>query len=208
MAVMTRLQLRPDFEQAVRQLEGVRAVSVVTDAEGVPVEIHVVADPSRGVKQLVRDIQSLAMAEFEIAIDHRIVSVVQIGADKEVTGFTAEPRPALSEVELRVGTQQALVRVTLAGPDDAHHGEAEGPASPTSRPLIIARAKAAAAADLLRYPAVVEQAGITTLGEHRVAVVVAQVADRICVGTALVRGDETDSTVRATLDALNRQINR
>src|SRR4051795_10385415 len=75
---MTTLRLLPDFEAALRHLPGVRAVSVVTGAAARPTEVHVLADRNKPAKQVVRDIQSLAMARYDLDIDHRIVSVVQI----------------------------------------------------------------------------------------------------------------------------------
>jgi hypothetical protein len=75
---MPTLRLRPDLESALRQIQGVRAASVVTSGTGQPTEIHVLAAQGKAPKQIVRDVQSLAMARFDLDIDHRIVSVVQL----------------------------------------------------------------------------------------------------------------------------------
>ena len=42
-----------------------------------------VASPAKPAKQVVRDIQSLAMARFGVGIDRRTVSVVQLGEEKK-----------------------------------------------------------------------------------------------------------------------------
>lgn len=76
---MPPLRLLPELESAIRDIPCVRASSVVTDPDATPVEVHVVATPGRQAKQIVRDVQSLSLAEFGIGLDHRIVSVVQIG---------------------------------------------------------------------------------------------------------------------------------
>src|ERR1700733_14894418 len=75
---MTALRLLPELEDALRQIPGVRAASVVTGPDAQPTEIHILADRAKPAKQVVRDIQSLAMARYDLDIDHRIVSVVQI----------------------------------------------------------------------------------------------------------------------------------
>jgi hypothetical protein len=75
---MPALRLRPDLEEALQRIQGVTAVSVITLADGQPTEIHVLGSPERHAKQIVRDVQSLAMAQFGIELDHRIVSVVQL----------------------------------------------------------------------------------------------------------------------------------
>ena len=79
---MPTLRLLPQLEEALRQIPGVRAASVVTGPDAVPTEVHVLATPGKAAKQVVRDVQSLAMARYDIDIDHRIVSVVQIGEDE------------------------------------------------------------------------------------------------------------------------------
>lgn len=79
---MPTLRLLPELEDSLRHIHGIRAASVVTGPDAVPTEVHVLADPGKPAKQVVRDVQSLAMARFDIEIDHRIVSVVQMGAEQ------------------------------------------------------------------------------------------------------------------------------
>ena len=74
---MPTLRLLPELEEALRHVPGIRAASVVTGPDAVPTEIHIVAGRAKGAKQVVRDVQSVAMAGYDIDIDHRIVSVVQ-----------------------------------------------------------------------------------------------------------------------------------
>src|SRR5450432_61696 len=78
---MPTLRLLPELEEALRMVPGIRAASVVTGPDAVPTEVHIVASRSKGAKQVVRDVQSLAMAGYDIDIDHRIVSVVQFDDD-------------------------------------------------------------------------------------------------------------------------------
>lgn len=90
---MTTLRLRPDLEAALRQIQGVRAASVVTTGTGVPSEIHILAATGKAPKQVVRDVQSLAMARFDLDIDHRIVSIVQLD-ESDLDAGTAPVAPA------------------------------------------------------------------------------------------------------------------
>ena len=80
---MPTLRLLPELEDAIRHIPGVRAASVVTDPQAQPTEVHVLAAPGKPAKQVVRDVQSLAMAQYNIDLDHRIVSVVQIDDDAD-----------------------------------------------------------------------------------------------------------------------------
>jgi hypothetical protein len=72
---------------------------VVTGADALPTEIHILANPGKPAKQVVRDVQSVAMAQYGIDIDHRIVSVVQIAVDEVDVG---SPIPELDTPRLTV----------------------------------------------------------------------------------------------------------
>jgi hypothetical protein len=84
---MAALRMFPEFEEALRQVPGIRAASVVTGPDAKPTEVHVLAAPGKPAKQVVRDVQSVAMAQFDLDLDHRIVSVVQIGEADLLTGI-------------------------------------------------------------------------------------------------------------------------
>ncbi|MEZ5114873.1 MAG: hypothetical protein R2737_01285 [Candidatus Nanopelagicales bacterium] len=75
---MASLRLLPDLEESLRLIPGVRAASVVTGPDARPTEVHVLATPGKPAKQVVRDVQAVALARHNLDIDHRIVSVVQI----------------------------------------------------------------------------------------------------------------------------------
>src|SRR5712692_8917398 len=75
---LTQIEL---FERAIASLPEVRAVRVVATASGRITEVHLIAEGRKSPKQLVRDVQTLAQAEFGLDIDHRVVSVVQFGGD-------------------------------------------------------------------------------------------------------------------------------
>lgn len=88
---MALLRLLPELEDSLRAIPGVRAASVVTGPDARPTEVHVLANPGKPAKQVVRDVQSVAMAQFGLDIDHRIVSVVQIPQDAVEVGDQTPP---------------------------------------------------------------------------------------------------------------------
>jgi hypothetical protein len=150
---MPTLRLRPELEDAVRRIQGVRAASVITLGDGRPTEIHVLATPGRQPKQIVRDIQSLAMAQFDLELDHRIVSIVQLdeadlvahtGAaapdpvaaapapsapepplDVAMVAADPEPAPAPEVIDLR---DREPVALSVVAPVSAHGSVANGSA--------------------------------------------------------------------------------
>lgn len=214
---MTSLRLLPELEESLRRVPGVRAVSVVTGPDAAPTEIHVVASRSRNAKQIVRDVQSLALARHGIDIDHRIVSVVQF-EDDELPAPTEQPRaadtparPVIDGITVRIQGSDAEICVSIRVGAEHLEGRATGSAMASQRPVLVARATLDAVAELLGMPAAVEFAGVLTLGIRQLAACIIQISvprvgELILTGSALVRNDETDAVARAVLDALNRRL--
>jgi hypothetical protein len=224
---MPTLRLLPELEDALRQVPGIRAASVVTGPDAVPTEIHIVASTSKGAKQVVRDVQSLAMAGYDIDIDHRIVSVVQF--DDDIDGVEADglrsiirmpdtapaidilPRPVIAAITIRTAGSEADASVVVRTGDATYDGRSIGPSTMSHRHTLIARATLDAVSELLGLPAEVEFVTVSTMGNRRMAACVVQVAvpgigELVLTGSALVRSDEADAVARAVLDALNRRL--
>jgi len=233
---MPSLRLLPDLEESIRQIPGVRAVSVVTDAQAQPKEVHVLAAPGKPAKQIVRDVQSLAMAQFDIDLDHRIVSVVQIedesavdpatsevlelgdlgdadvsAAEEVLQEIEAQARPVITEIGVRSTDSEIEVEVRLGLDEDTFVGIERGAAAASARPRLVASATISALDELLGVPAAVESAAVVDTGTHSVALVVLtlsipRVGAQSVAGSAVVRGDETDAVARAVLAAVNRRL--
>jgi len=172
--------------------------------------VHVLASRDKTPKQLVRDVQSVALAQFDLELDHRIVSVVQF--DETETGATASPnRVLIATISAQTTGFEATATVTLASGGVLYDGTATAPATPSSRPRLIARATLNAVAALMPVGASdIEYAQIARVGGREVAVSIVQVVtpdgETIVTGSALVRGDEADAVARSVLDALNRRL--
>ena len=226
---MPSLRLLPSLEESIRQIPGVRAVSVVTDAQAQPTEVHVLAAPGKPAKQIVRDVQSLAMAQFDLDLDHRIVSVVQIEdetaaaddvtvidvsdapADELLEQIEAQARPMISEIGVRSTGSEIEVEVRLELDGDTFVGIERGAAAASARPRLVAAATISALDELLGLPAAVESAAVVDTGTHSVALVVVTISvprlgPQSLAGSAVVRGDETDAVARAVLSAVNRRL--
>ena len=222
---MTALRLLPEFEAALRAVPGIREASVRTGPDAHPIEVHVVAGGIKPAKQVVRDVQSVAMAQFDLDIDHRIVSVVQIPDDAvEVGEPTTEPvsgtasasdstgpRPALTSITTERRGSDAIVSVTLCIDGSAFSGTADGPASAVHRPRVVAAATLAALTELLGIEAHVDSSQILELGMREVAVTtlvleIPRLGQQAVCGSALVRGDAEDAVARSVLAAVNRRL--
>ncbi len=219
---MPTLRLLPEFEDELKRLPGIIAASVVTGPDAVPNEIHVLAEPGKPPKQVVRDVQSFAMLKLGLDIDHRIVSVVQIGSedfgvvvqhDDDIIDVDPNlPRPAIGSIMVRTaGTEaEALVEVAATG-GHLFDGRAVGPSGAAHRCRLVAQATLNALEELLGSTATVESSQVVPAGAREVALTVLTVAvprlgEQLLTGSALVRGDETEAVARSVLDALNRRL--
>ena len=201
-----------ELEDGLKKIPGVSGVKVVGQDQ--PTEIHVVASAERQPKQLVRDVQSLAAAGFGLAIDHRIVSVVQVAENAVSTNGHRPPRILIDRVEVTKGRDSEWVKVILTHPSgDVSEGSCTGGGSR------LGRGKAAVIATLRALDA--------TLAERKASVDLesltiqrVDVADIVCVraafyeggvsisllGSAAIDDDIASASIKALLQALNRKL--
>lgn len=197
-----------ELEETLCRLPAVDAVRIVHDRGRIS-EVHVLASPSKPAKQVVRDVQSLAMARFGVGIDRRAVSVVQLGDDRK---RTEADRPVITSIKEYPEGPSTTVTVTLTWNGEQYTGSAAGPAASSARLRIIGEATLRALEEVLGGgpPLALDAIATTSVGVR--PVIVAQVVsmrgvdEEVAVGSALIKGEEAEAVVRAVLDALNRRI--
>ncbi len=200
---------RAAVEGALAELPGLQAVRIVAGYDRAVDEVHVVATPERPPKVVVRDVQSLLMARFNVPTDHRVISVVQVGSE---LGRETLHRAVLNQVATTQHNLSARVTVTLSEDDADFSATEDGPASGPGRLRATARAALAAARPMLAVDRMTEIEGAVVeeiLGQRLAIVFVhvhAQSGDYTLSGCALVHGDELDAVARAVLDAVNREM--
>src|SRR2546421_8878302 len=160
------------------------------DEEDVPVEVHVLATTEKHAKQLVRDVQSVAITTFGLDIDRRVVSVVQLdelpgaGPPGPAPGAVAgmednynymnatavgasraedlEPtRLAVEGVSLSLDGRRTSISVTLRQGNRRIVGSREGSSSPSTALRLTALATLSALQEIL--PAA-ERADVDAVG--------------------------------------------
>jgi len=202
-----------EIEDALSQVAEIRAARVVSSDEGAILEIHILASPLKSPKQIVRDVESTIMARFGISIDHRTVSIAQLGRDTEPRDPRDKGRSRIRSVTAEVRGVMAYSKVSLELEGDAYEGAAEGPASTTGRRRLVAQATLAAVGKYVHgdFEFALEDVAIIALGRERVAVscivLVTPLGEQPLAGSAFARQGENESIVRATLDAINRRLN-
>jgi hypothetical protein len=203
-------------ETEIKRLPDVVGARIVADDIGRPIEIHVLAETGKHPKQIVRDVQSVALASFGLEIDRRIVSVVQLRSNGAGAAQHDDARPEPTRVRA-IGIQTSSVdlrtsiRVTLEGEEQAT-GFAEGASAATIRPRLVATATLDALRQLEDTASRLDVVGaeITRVGTQDVAlatlVSVEVPLERHLAGSAIVYHSPDDAIVRAVLDAANRRL--
>jgi hypothetical protein len=195
------------LEDSLRRIPGVEAVRVVIRGQDLA-EIHVLAHPGKPAKQVVRDVQSVALAGHGVEIDRRIVSVVQI----EGSELGAGDRPMILDVAEEVDGSRMKITVSLEWHEARLTGTAHGPAASSTRLRLVAEATIAALEQAISHDAAFAVNAVDTpmVGPNQVAVaqvvLVVDQKERMLVGSSLIDGDPSRSMVRAVLDAVNRQV--
>jgi hypothetical protein len=199
-----------EIEAALSKMPGVRAVRLVTDEQQTPTEVHVIATQEKSPKQLVRDVQTVSMAQFGLELDHRIVSIVQF-PDLSPLGPN-ESRPAIEQISTSVRGNQATVKVSLIRDNKIAEGEASGANTRESLVRLGATAAIKAIVQVLdrRYNVEIDHAGTQRVGAHDLAVVTISLhgphGSMTLSGSAMMGEMAVESIVRAVLDAINRRV--
>jgi len=202
-------------ERELCRLPDVSVARLVADDVGRIIEAHIIGAPTKHPKQIVRDVQSVLLAEFGLELDRKVVSVVQLGEadlgaplDERGSG-----RPSIVSIQGETNGLRSLVRVTLGNDDGEAVGTAQGSIATTARHRLVANATI----DALRRldPAAecldVEHAQVVRVGASDVAVVtivfVVPPTEQVVSGSAIVRANhDADAVARAVLDATNRRL--
>lgn len=198
-----------DLESTLCQIREVKAVRVVPNSKESIAEVHVLAEPERSAKQLARDVESTLQAQYGLKVDHKKISVVQLGT-KEVTRDKA--RLKIVAINTEVSAIYAAVTVILKLDGGEYKGIAKGPASQTGRLRLVAQSTLEAVEKFTKGICgfALEDVSVLTLGREKVAVscvtLVTPLGEETFSGAAIVKQDKNDSIVRATLDAINRRF--
>jgi len=200
-----------DMGTLVEKLPGVQACRMLEE-NGLPREIHILADDSRSPKQIARDVQSALMAQFGLYIDHRVISIAQIpcafSAGKNA--LAGPSRLVCDRLSLSMNKREAEATVHLSLGDQAFQGIAQGRLAEKQR--VIALAAANAINHFLSDDTFVRitETGSTMLDGRRVMLASVAMENpygaEYLVGAAFEKEDADSAVVHAVLDAINRRI--
>lgn len=199
-----------ELEETLTRMESVDAARIVNQGSAIT-ELHIIAASNKPAKQVVRDVQSLAMARFGVTIDRRVISVVQISPHR--LDLVTAARAALMHINESPNGTRTTIEVTLRHGDEEHIGSANGPAVASARLRLVGEATISAVEQTFPAmpPIALDAISLTSVGQSTVAVaVVVSAGDRgsedLNVGSAVVGPDTDGAAVKAVLNALNRRL--
>lgn len=212
------------YEDLICKVQGVYSAKVkVDDADGEIIECHVLADRSRNVKQLVRDVQSALMAKFHVDLDYKLISVAQVDNLDTILASTKPESPAEEQkheqprVQLKsfmMGYEGNSIKavVSISVGELVYSGEASGNSGVNSRFRTLAQAVVNAVnynvSDNMSL-SILDVQRFSINGQNAFAVAIyfrCRGREETLLGAALIREDENMSVVKAALDALNRRL--
>lgn len=195
-----------DIEQAITRLRGIISCRVIGN-DGDLAEIHILAGTGRPAKLVVRDVETALKVQFDLTVDHRMISIAQLDDAEENVPPPVRPRFASLRVETFEGKVTVEVVLDVAG----HYieGKTQGVGNRT-------RLAAAAAIDAVQnlYPPgsffALENVAEIVLGGRPACVVAITIhadgTEERQLGAALIGNDPLESAVKAVLMALNRRL--
>lgn len=194
----------------ISQVKGVLSSKVVCENQDIA-EIHVLADHSRTPKQIVRDIESAVLIKLGASLDHKQISVVQLG---EAGKAMSMPGPALQleRISCSTGSDEIEVTVTINPGEETFAATVSGPNSRQYRLRLAAEAVLNSVEQCLGGAGKFLAADVQKIriaGQETIVAVISHCMgqeEEILPGIALNRGDEMEAAARATLDAVNRRM--
>ena len=195
-----------ELQSLVEKLNGVLAAKFVAGDGGEIAEIHVLSDKSKSPKQLSRDIQSAVCASTGKNIEHRIISIAQIGEEQVKP---AGGRLRISGLDISYLGNEVSATVMLADEDVIFSGVAKSLSGSAVRNITVAKACLDAVHKYLNAsPFMVSNVQKIPFSSKEVCSVMVSYCEkeeeRLLTGSAVIKNDEYYAVIKATLDAINR----
>ena len=202
--------LLSEVEDMISKVQGVISARIVANEREEIEEIHVVSDFTRGAKQVVRDIESVLIARFDLRVDHKKISIAQV--DLIAQRISGDVRIRIESVQTVIARTNLSVTVRLDCHGEIYEGSASGPISSSNSMRLSALATISAIQQMLdsEHMVVLEDVAHVCLSRCEIVVVVVSWVDKqseqILVGAVPLGKPEPETVVNAVLSAVNRRI--
>lgn len=204
-------RLSESMEELINQIPDVISSKVILNENKEVEEIHVLASNNRSPKQVSRDIQSALAAKFVAKIDYKKISVAQINFKHEEQVQDLE-RLKINAIGYAVVGNMAEIKVVLDRGEETIEKTVRGVNSRNNVYRLVAQATLECIHALLGldHGFILEDIEKINLAKRDVMTAainyISEQNEELLVGSAIVKKDEYETVVRATLDAINRKI--
>ncbi|HHT64476.1 MAG: hypothetical protein ACOX25_04005 [Caldicoprobacterales bacterium] len=197
------------YQKLLNKIPGIINTRIIVDDNGNLTEVHVLSDLSRGPKQIVRDIQSALIASYNLSVDHKIISVAQVG------GSNIGMRDFRLNIDsVQIFSRQGMVeaRVLLKKDHRVYEGVSSGGNSAQGRLRVVAEAALRAVHQFTNKDfqfVLSDVVRISLADRNAIAVSILHFTgqgEEYLSGSAFVHNDESVTVVKATLNAINRRL--
>lgn len=197
------------FQEVISKIDGVISIKIVNENDNIR-EMHVLANKIRSPKQIVRDIESSLIASFDYRIDRKVISIAQIETDDYrkinrilFNGITIGSSNNLFECTVNLYYDEEDYSITLSGIRTAAK----------SRKLV-AEATIKAVEKILGQASLFDIQDVIVTNNRETTFVSVLVnlilngQEETMVGSVIVKNDINEAIAKATLDAVNRRVQK
>jgi hypothetical protein len=198
-----------EIQQLISKIDAILNVKILEE-NGEIAELHILANKLRAPKQIVRDIESSLLAAFNYRIDRKVISIAQIETDE------AKTMNRVKYDGIFVGSSGTMAEcvVKLLYEDEEYETKLSGIRTAANSRKIVAEATVRTVEKILGQPYIFDiQDVLVTLNGP--VTFVSVLVNMICgaheetmVGSVIVKNDINEAIVKATLDAINRRVQK
>lgn len=197
------------FKEVVNKIDGVLSTKIIASDDNIE-ELHVLSNTLRSPKQIARDIESSLLAAFDFRIDRRVISIAQIHTeDKEEIR-----RIRFSGVTLTTDGNLAQCNVKLVYDDQEYSVPETGIKTSSKKEKLVAYSTIKAVEKILGQSDIFDIQDVIVEKKADIKFVVVLISaiikdmEETMVGSAIVKSDLNEAIAKATLDAINRRIQK
>lgn len=199
------------IEQNLERLDSVTSCKIMFGESNIIEEIHIISNGTRNVKQIVRDIQSVLVATYDIQIDHKKISIAEITDDSlkkmayrlKIVSVSRENIGKKATIKVILTNEKGIFENSITGINTNRNVE---------RMLVDSTLRTVEEACGFDETFILEDVKLATISTDKVIlVVIACITNgyeqKFC-GSCMIKDDHNEAVVKATLDAINRYVTR
>ncbi|MFW5786811.1 MAG: hypothetical protein ACOC21_02285 [Halanaerobiales bacterium] len=200
----------PDrIEKSINSLPGIAGSRVVVEDSEIK-EVHILDTGNKNPKQLIRDIESTVMVECDIKLDHKIISIAQINDEEMMKENNTRLR--INGFSKNMYQNTTEVQVELINGEQKFKGSLKGPVSKGNKLRYFSKTTLKAIEDYLggTCSLTLNDLEVVKIGRNEAILVsvtlINEQKEEVFLGSSLVKNERELSTIKATLNSINRRI--